>query len=381
MQVSVGSLNVRTGPSLVYDIIGASSIGQELLVTGRQLYPEGWWQVLYGGVTGWVSGYYVRPLGDCSRIGITLPPPTPTPRPNSVLPTLPPTNTPLPPTPTIFYPSPTPLPPGTFTLTPTPQPCRVTIAQNGLSIYSGPGPVYALMTIVSAGQQFSVTGRDPQGQWWQIAIAGTFGWVDARFTTTSGVCAIVGIGLIPPTPTFTPSATATATSTPTVTPTVTAPASFTPLPTHTLTFTPTATGTFTATPTATLTFTSTPTATSTPSLNSDRHVAADEYAHGNLHAERDSDLHADGHQHAERDFDLHADLHRHTDSHVDADDHADFVANSDRHAAANRYADRDVHAVGDAHLHADLHRDTDGNGHVHTDLHGNADRDAYRHAD
>jgi len=168
VQVAVGALNVRSGPGLVYNVIDSATIGQELFVTGRQLYPAAWWQVFYRGRTGWVSDYYVNVLGDCSRIGIVLPPPTPVPPANLLPPTLPPTNTPLPPSPTPFIPTSTPLPPGTPTPTPTLQPCTVRIIQNGVPIYTGPGPAYALMTILSVNQQFAVVGpklasRNPVG--------------------------------------------------------------------------------------------------------------------------------------------------------------------------------------------------------------------------
>ncbi|HVO68748.1 MAG TPA: Ig-like domain-containing protein, partial [Aggregatilineaceae bacterium] len=104
-QIAVGALNVRTGPGLVYNVLGSATIGQEYLITGRQLYPDAWWQIFYNGVYAWVSGYYVNPLGDCSRIGIVLPPPTPTPLPNMIPPTIPPTFTPVPPTPTPVIPT------------------------------------------------------------------------------------------------------------------------------------------------------------------------------------------------------------------------------------------------------------------------------------
>ncbi len=165
VQVTVGALNVRSGPGLVYPVMDTATIGEELLVTGRQLYPSSWWQVFYNGRIGWVSGDYVLVLGDCAGIGIALPPPTPILLPGTVAPTVPPTNTPLPPSPTPIIPTLPPPLPGTPTFTPTLAPCQVRIAVNGLSVYSGPGPAYSLMTILSAGQQFTVAGRDPSGLW------------------------------------------------------------------------------------------------------------------------------------------------------------------------------------------------------------------------
>ena len=264
VQIAVGALNVRSGPGLVYDAIDRVTIGQELGVVGRQIYPEAWWQVFHNGRIGWVSGYYVNQLGDCSRIGIALPPPTPTLQANVTPPTIAPTNTPLPPTPTPIPPTPI---PGTPTPTATPEPCRVRITTNGLPVYSGPGTNYTRMTILSAGQEFFVVGRDPGLRWWQIAIAGTYGWVDAQFTTLAGVCQFVPIVPIPPTPTHTPTSTWTPLPSATPLPTLTATATATAVPpTATFTATPTATPTNTPEPTltGTQTPTDTPTATDTP---------------------------------------------------------------------------------------------------------------------
>ncbi len=260
VQITVGALSVRQGPGLVYNVIDQVTIGQILAVTGRQLYPDSWWQVFYNGRYGWVSGYYVNQLGDCTTIGIALPPATPTLRPNTTPPTVQPTNTPLPPSPTPIIITATPLPPGSPTVTPSPEPCQVRINVDGLPVYSGPGTNYTRMTILSTGQVFPIIARDTLAQWWQIGIAGTYGWVQASNTTLMGSCATIPVGAIPPTPTNTPSATAvppTATSTNTSVP---------PTATNTNTTVPataTNTGTATAAPTSTSTATDTPTATDT----------------------------------------------------------------------------------------------------------------------
>ncbi|MGQ9851266.1 MAG: SH3 domain-containing protein, partial [Aggregatilineaceae bacterium] len=266
VQVTVGALNVRSGPGLVYPVIDSATIGQELIVTGRQIYPAPWWQVFYNGRIGWVSGDYVLVLGDCAGIGIVLPPPTPFLLPGTIPPTVPPTYTPLPPSPTPIIPTFPPPLPGTPTFTPTLAPCQVRITVNGLSVYSGPGPAYTLMTILAAGQQFTVAGRDPTGQWWQIYIAGTFGWVEARYTAPSGACQLVGVSPLPPTPTQTPSLTPTRTPipSPSHTPTATSTGTASPTASATPGVTATPSATATDTPTVTWTPTDTPTATWTP---------------------------------------------------------------------------------------------------------------------
>lgn len=73
------SINVRSGPSAKYDIIGVLIVGQTVPAKGRT--PGGdWIQIFYPGVpdsTGWVYS----PLVDVDgSIPIVEPPPTPTPR-------------------------------------------------------------------------------------------------------------------------------------------------------------------------------------------------------------------------------------------------------------------------------------------------------------
>ena len=73
------SINVRSGPSAKYDIIGVLIVGQTAPAKGRT--PGGdWIQIFYPGVpdsTGWVYSPLVEVSGS---LPIVEPPPTPTPR-------------------------------------------------------------------------------------------------------------------------------------------------------------------------------------------------------------------------------------------------------------------------------------------------------------
>ena len=73
------SINVRSGPSAKYDIVGVLIVGQTVPANGRT--PGGdWIQIFYPGVpgsTGWVYSPLVTVNGS---IPIVEPPPTPTPR-------------------------------------------------------------------------------------------------------------------------------------------------------------------------------------------------------------------------------------------------------------------------------------------------------------
>jgi hypothetical protein len=73
------SINVRSGPSAKYDIIGVLIVGQTVPANGRT--PGGdWIQIFYPGVPG-SSGWVYSPLVTVNgSIPIVEPPPTPTPR-------------------------------------------------------------------------------------------------------------------------------------------------------------------------------------------------------------------------------------------------------------------------------------------------------------
>jgi uncharacterized protein YraI len=51
------NLNIRSGPGLTYAVVGWLPINQQAQVIGRTATNR-WWQVRYGGVTGWVSAPY-----------------------------------------------------------------------------------------------------------------------------------------------------------------------------------------------------------------------------------------------------------------------------------------------------------------------------------
>lgn len=86
-------VNVRGGPGLTYNIMGAANPGQTFPVTGKS--PDGqWWQITYNGQPGWVFGELVtaqnaESVAVAQNIPVAPPPPTAAPAP-------PATNTPVP---------------------------------------------------------------------------------------------------------------------------------------------------------------------------------------------------------------------------------------------------------------------------------------------
>lgn len=77
--VDQDSINVRSGPSAKYDIIGVLIVGQSVPAQGRT--PGGdWIQIFYPGVPGSAGWVYSPLVNVTGSIPIVEPPPTPTPR-------------------------------------------------------------------------------------------------------------------------------------------------------------------------------------------------------------------------------------------------------------------------------------------------------------
>lgn len=126
-------------------------------------------------------------------------------------------------TPTIIVPpldtsSPTPVVPAEVIPAPTPagQPVAssgpVVTALVGLNVRSGPGTGYPVIGRLVEGQTAPITGRNPQGTWWQISYSsdpGQRGWISgsAQFSTATnaeGVLIVEAPPLPTPAPTDTP---------------------------------------------------------------------------------------------------------------------------------------------------------------------------------
>jgi PKD repeat protein len=75
--------------------------------------------------------------------------------------------------------------------TATPPPASPSLmATTDLNVRSGPSAAYALIGLLPAGQTAEITGRSPDGGWWQIKFSGVaagFGWVSAKYVTAQNV--------------------------------------------------------------------------------------------------------------------------------------------------------------------------------------------------
>jgi len=103
------------------------------------------------------------------------------------------------------------------------------VATANVNIRSGPGTAYPVLAVLKAGDRAKVTGKSPDGGWWQVEYppgTGGRGWVSAAYTTPYNTG---GVPEVPPPPLPTPTS-APPTETP-VPPTATpVPPTATPVP-------------------------------------------------------------------------------------------------------------------------------------------------------
>ncbi len=88
-------VNVRTGPGLLYPILGQLLKGTTVPIIGRDPSGKWWYVCCLDGQAAWIAGWVVTAHNDTSRVSVVehIPPPPPTPTPR---PTPPPTPTPTP---------------------------------------------------------------------------------------------------------------------------------------------------------------------------------------------------------------------------------------------------------------------------------------------
>ena len=132
-----------------------------------------------------------------------------------------PQSTPIPPDPTPF---PTPIPP-TATLVPstpippaaTPTPKPMVTINNEMNVRQGPGTNYPIVGVASPGQQYSITGKNRAGDWWEIDYDGKAGWVYAPLVRPTNASHVRLAAFVPAPPTV-PKPTSTPRPPPTQTP-------------------------------------------------------------------------------------------------------------------------------------------------------------------
>jgi uncharacterized protein YgiM (DUF1202 family) len=261
-------INVRSGPGLGYDVIGALTFGSWVQPLARNNDGE-WMLITYLYTQGWVQvdGVSWR-LNTAALPVIEAASPTPLPRP-------------------LYYNT-----PGGPTYTPNAN--WVDVGMDGAFVRAGPGQGFLPVGELFTGDVVDPVAHDPAVDWILIRYGTGYGWIRADlvawtrpveqlpvFDSSDLTPHFTAVPVKPtatrtPTPTITPSATptdtptptatvtSTTTDTPTATPTATASDTPSPSPSPTPTATPTATASLTPTPSPTATPTDTPTWTPLP---------------------------------------------------------------------------------------------------------------------
>ena len=89
------------------------------------------------------------------------------------------------------------------TATPASQP--IVKASSDINVRAGPGVEYALAGALRTGEAAQVLGKNPLGDWWEVALAsGSNGWVYSQLVESSGDLSSVAVALNIPTPPPTP---------------------------------------------------------------------------------------------------------------------------------------------------------------------------------
>lgn len=112
----------------------------------------------------------------------------------------------------------TPAPLDAASPTPTATACTPIITTNTDSnVRSGPGQVYDVIGQIPQGGTAPVVGKSPDGTWWYIQFAGTFGWISGSITTATCIPASLAVVAPPPTPIIPPTNTPVPTAIPSAT--------------------------------------------------------------------------------------------------------------------------------------------------------------------
>jgi uncharacterized protein YraI len=150
--------NVRSGPSVTYDVIDVLLQGQTVEATGRSDVFSNWLQVNLGARRGWVAYFTVAVDGDISTLPIIqASAPTPTPLPDDIPPTQQASSN--------LY----------------------VTAYRRVNVRSGPGTEFEVLGALAAGQTADVIGTSGEAnEWLEIRFNGDTGWVAYFVVTVSG---------------------------------------------------------------------------------------------------------------------------------------------------------------------------------------------------
>ena len=153
----LGDMNVRSGPGTAYDRIGGAAEGETFAITGKSQDGQ-WWQIDFDGRSGWIFAPYVL-AANVENVPVVTDPQAEGTETGS-------TET-----------------GGTETGDPTTETPAGPLATTAgdLNVRAGPGTEYDRIGGANEGEEFAITGRSSDGEWWRIDFEGRSGWLYAPF--------------------------------------------------------------------------------------------------------------------------------------------------------------------------------------------------------
>ncbi|MCB9435559.1 MAG: SH3 domain-containing protein [Anaerolineales bacterium] len=154
--INTGALNVRSGPSAAYTVLGVVRGGDQYEIIARNV-DFSWVVIETATFTGWVNRIYVIIRGDTSTLGVASAGSTFT-APGG----------------------------GTVDVPPTVIGPIAFVATGALNIRSGPNAVFDTIGVVYAGTRMSIVGNSPDLRWWQVSSPFGLGWVNKAYIIVEG---------------------------------------------------------------------------------------------------------------------------------------------------------------------------------------------------
>ena len=150
----LGEMNIRSGPSTEYEVVGDAVAGEEFAITGKN-EDGNWWQIDFRGESGWIYAPFVV-AAEAEEVPVVSAAMTGSPdAEGETAESSPPTVIPI-----------------------------VNVGGD-MNVRSGPGEEYDRIGGAFAGEEFAITGRNADGDWWQIDFEGQDGWIFAPFVTAT----------------------------------------------------------------------------------------------------------------------------------------------------------------------------------------------------
>lgn len=150
----LGEMNIRGGPGTDYEVVGETVAGEEFAITGKNV-DGNWWQIDFQGQAGWIYAPFVV-AAEAEEVPVV--------------------DTAM---------AETPVAEEETTETVPPAEVPIVTAGGDLNVRSGPGEEYDRIGGALDGEEFVITGKNEDGEWWRIDFDDQTGWIYAPFTTVT----------------------------------------------------------------------------------------------------------------------------------------------------------------------------------------------------